>query len=153
MISGREVSIGLVTFFAIMVSAMLRKPRIDVAVDGQELVIEPRGLDVLWTLRRHVRVPLAQVRGVAVAPLAGVPREGLRLPGAALPGVIRAGSYGMRPRRDFWDVRRAEEILWLDLAPEAGAPYRRLILQVEDPRQTATQLRPLVGPTIPVLAV
>lgn len=68
------------------------------------------------------------MRGVAVAPLARVPREGLRLPGTALPGVIRAGSYGLRPERDLWDVRNPEQVLCIELARDA--PYRRLILQV-----------------------
>lgn len=151
MAGARTVPVGSLALLAVMLSGMWRKPRIEIAVDGGDLVVRPRGLDVLWTLHGCLRVPLGQVRGVAVAPLAQVPREGLRLPGSALPGVIRAGSFGLPPRRDFWDVRRANEILWLDLAPEAGAPYRRLILQVDDPRRTAHQLRPLIGPTIPTL--
>jgi hypothetical protein len=127
--------------------AARRGSRIDVALIGSDLVVRLRGVDVLWTFRRRVTVSVDLVRGVAVSSLAAVPTHGLRLPGIAIPGVIRAGSYGTGNDRSFWDVRRGPEILWVELVD--GAPYRRLILEVPDPHELALRLRPHLGAWVP----
>jgi hypothetical protein len=67
----------------------------------------------------------------------------MRLPGTGVPGVIRAGSYGTGERRDFWNVRRGEYCLVIQLEP--GQEYRRLVLEVADPQEVAERLRARVG--------
>jgi hypothetical protein len=134
-----------------IVLAMRLPPNVRVDVAGNALTVVFGGVDVLWTLRRRLTVPVGQVRGVAAAPLALVPREGMRLPGASVPGVIRAGSYGVGTSRDLWDVRRPELVLWIEFEP--GAPYRRLILQVPDADAAAVRLAPILGSFVPASVV
>ena len=126
-----------------LLAATLRPSRIDIRVEGGALAIRIHGHDALLSVCKELRVPLAKVEGVAVAPRRLVPATGMRLPGTGLPGVIRAGSYGTGSHRDFWLVRRAEQVLVFELAP--GAPYRRIVLEVPDPHAEALRLRPLVG--------
>ena len=117
--------------------------RIQLTVDADCLHVQLGFLDSLLCMRRSLRIPLEQIKGVAAAPREQVPATGLRLPGTGLPGVIRAGSYGTGARRDFWDVRRASVVLVVELRP--GAAYRRLVLEVPDAGAEALRLRPLVG--------
>ena len=126
---------------------MVRGPNVALNVFGGQLHIVFGGADVVWVLRRRLIVPVAQVCGVAVAALDRVPREGFRLPGTSVPGVIRAGSYGVAPCRDLWDIRHPDEVLWVEFS--AGAPYRRAILQVLDPHAEALRLRPELGAFTP----
>jgi hypothetical protein len=112
-------------------------------VEGESLVVRITGKDALYSLRRTLRLPLGVVTGVAAAPRKAVPQTGMRLLGTGIPGVIRAGSYGTGSARDFWLVRRAKQVLVIELEP--GAPYRRIVLEVPDASAEAIRLRPLLG--------
>jgi hypothetical protein len=117
--------------------------RIDVAVVNDDLVVRIRGKDRLFALSRGTVIPLSSVAGVAVAPRSSVPAKGLRLPGTGIPGILRAGSYGTGAKRDFWLVRRAKEVLVIELQP--GQPYRRLVLEMPDAHATCLRIRPATG--------
>jgi hypothetical protein len=116
---------------------------IDLAVVDDALRVRISGWDAVWSLCRGMTIPLASIRGIAVAPRAKVPATGLRLPGTGVPGVIRAGSYGTGATRDFWLVRRAGEVLVIELEP--GEPYRRIVLELPDPHEVCLRLRPRTG--------
>lgn len=117
--------------------------RTELSVDGAALRIRIHGRDAFYALSRGMTIPVTSIEGISVAPVRTVPRTGLRLPGTGIPGVIRAGSYGTGSRRDFWLVRRAEEVLVIEL--REGEPYRRIVLEVPDPRAEALRLRPVLG--------
>jgi hypothetical protein len=137
---GPLVAIGII---GALIAAAARPSRIDIDVDDGALRIRIRGHDGILALCRELRVPLAKVEGVSVAPRRLVPATGLRFPGTSIPGVIRAGSYGSGGKRDFWLVRKAQQLLVFELAP--GAAYRRIVLEVPDPHAEALRLRPSVG--------
>jgi hypothetical protein len=134
----------LVAGFVVLLFAGARRPStIWLDVVGRDLVVRITGKDALYALSRGMTIPLDSIQGVAVAPNASVPRTGYRLPGTGIPGVLRAGSYGTGARRDFWLVRRADQLLVVELQP--GEPYRRLVLQVPDPHAECLRLRPTTG--------
>jgi hypothetical protein len=112
--------------------------RVEVTVKDDALVVRPRGYDVLWTFRRRVVVPLADVAMVRAVPRHQAPRVGLRRPGTAVPGVIVAGSYGSGDERTFWDVRRRERVLLISC--RLGSEYKALVLEVPDPDAVAERL-------------
>jgi hypothetical protein len=120
-----------------------RKPRITLELDVDVLRLRHGPWDTLYTMTRRLEIPVAHIAGVAAAPRDQVPATGMRLPGTSLPGVIRAGAYGIRPNRDLWNVRRAKTVLVIQLLP--GAAYRRLVLEVPDPTAEAARLRPALG--------
>ena len=111
--------------------------------DGRQLTVRMRGWDVLYCCRREVVVPLSALADVAVARREDVPAEGFRLPGTALPGVIRAGSYGNGDRRDFWDVRRGTQLLVIETKPGTHE-YRRIVLEVPDAHDEMLRIRPVL---------
>ena len=115
---------------------------VQLEVVGDVLEVDLGWRDGLLALRRRLSVPVRSVRGVAAAPSASVPRTGLRFPGTGAPGV-RIGSFGFGAQRDFWCVRRASQLLVVELEP--GEPYRRLVLEVDDPHGEALRLRPVLG--------
>jgi hypothetical protein len=108
--------------------------RADVRVDGRELVISPRGLGKLWSMRGEIRVPLGAVRDVHPEPNAASIPRGLRLPGTQMPRMFTAGSYRGGPDRSFWLVGDGLHGLVIDLA--SGADYDRIVVEVDDPHQT-----------------
>lgn len=104
--------------------------QLHVTDDG--LIVRFTGRDRVWACRRGVILPMRRVllarpmaRHDAVA---ASPR--MHLPGVSLPGVLRAGSYGVGERRQLWMVRRATLLLAIYLR---GDPYHRVVVEVDDP--------------------
>jgi hypothetical protein len=120
-----------------------RRPRIALAVEDGHLVVRLGRRDAAFAFRRSISIPLTDISQVTTAPRNAVRRGGVRLPGTEIPGVIRAGSFGRKPSREFWDVRRGETVLVIDTI--SRDPYARLVLEVDDPAGTATWLRSASG--------
>jgi hypothetical protein len=117
-----------------------RRTNVSVTVTDRQLVAVMRGADALLCARRVVSVPVSAIRMIDVVRRDELPPSGMRFPGTSLPGFIRAGSFGFREERSFWNVRRADLLLRVELDP-AQADYCRLILEVDNPSAVAAQLR------------
>jgi len=104
-----------------------------VVVQGDELLIHVEGWDRIWSLRSLLTIPLAHVRGATEDPGAFRDRRGVRTLGTELPGVIVAGTFRQNGDRVFWDVRRSERAVVIELDDER---FTRLIIGVNDPRAT-----------------
>lgn len=101
-----------------------------ITVAEGELVIEPRGLDKLWGLRREIRVPLTHVRGATWDPDVAADPKGLRAPGLALPGKY-VGSFHRDGETTFWSVSDPRDNIVVQLA---GEEFDRVVATVADPR-------------------
>jgi hypothetical protein len=64
-------------------------------------------------------------------------RFGLRMPGTRVPGLVRAGSFTSHGRRVFWDVRRREAAVTIQLRDE---DYDEIVVQVADADETARSI-------------
>jgi hypothetical protein len=111
-------------------------------------VVALSGRDRLVALRDRVTVPADAVTTIEARARREVPAEGLRRPGTSVPGLVRAGVYGAGARRDFWVVWRASVVLVVECRVDAdgtaGAGFRRLVLEVDDPAGEAERLRSLL---------
>jgi hypothetical protein len=108
-----------------------------ITIDGDRLRIKLDGWDRLWSLKGGLDIPLAQIERVTVAPTKLRPR-GLRAPGAALPGVIYAGTWRGRGFKEFWNVRRtAANRIQLELN---GHDFARVVLELPDPAALAAKI-------------
>jgi hypothetical protein len=109
------------------------------------LVIRFTGRDRVWACRRGVYLPLGRI--LLARPMSrrdaitGSPR--MHLPGVSIPGVLRAGSYGLGERRQLWMVRRATRLLAVYLR---GDPYHRVVVEVEDPEATSQIINEALPP-------
>ncbi|WP_257160569.1 hypothetical protein [Corynebacterium cystitidis] len=105
--------------------------RNNVEIQGEELIVTPRGLDKLWSLTNEVRVPLSLVRGATHDP--GIVKEpkGLRAPGLNTLGKKVSATYHKDQERHFWNVTGAADVLVIEVDP--SFKYSRLILSVDDP--------------------
>lgn len=104
---------------------------VEIAIAGDTLVLTVRGLDKLWALKSRLEIPLANVSGAHADPV--IARnwwKGLRAPGTHVPGVITAGTFYQAGKRIFWDVKRPENTIVIDLRDDS---YDQLIVEVADP--------------------
>lgn len=100
------------------------------------LVVRFTGRDRVFACRRGVTMPMGRV--LLARPMdrqdlvAASPR--VHLPGVCVPGVLRAGSWGVGERRQLWLVHGGHRLLAIYLR---GEPYHRIVVEVADPDTTS----------------
>lgn len=104
-----------------------------VEIEGDRLVVVIRGLAKLWSLRSRFVIPLAHVQGATIDGGIVRDRKGVRAPGTYIPRIITAGTFHQDGERVFWDVRRGDRAVVIQLRDEK---YARLVVEVDDPRDT-----------------
>ena len=116
-----------------------------ITLTADALVVEPIGLDKLWSLTRRLTISMAHVRGATVDPDAAAEPKGLRHPGLAVPGKW-SGTFTKDGDTCFWNVtgRRAgrRRTIVVQLEHEQ---YQRLYLTVADPRGTVDAINAAIS--------
>lgn len=102
----------------------------------EALVVEPQGLDKIWTLTSKISIPWQHVRGATYDP--GMSREpkGWRGPGLAT-GQKFSGTFHADGGRQFWNVSGSENTVVIELADEH---FERLVLSLTDPVEQTAQI-------------
>lgn len=101
-------------------------------VTEHAVVVRFTGGDRVLAFRHGVTLPLDRV--LLARPMgrddlvAASPR--VHLPGVCLPGVVRAGSWGVGERRQLWMAHGGDRLLAIYLR---GVPYHRVVIEVPDP--------------------
>lgn len=116
---------------------------IEVDPSRQVLRVRFTGLDRLLVKRGSLVTSLRTLAGARAVPAARPPLGGLgvRLPGASIPWIFTTGASWSPGRGwELWCVRRGGEVL--ELTFSAGR-FRRVVLEVADPRATAAALTAL----------
>jgi hypothetical protein len=114
-----------------------------VTITASTLIVEPRGLDKLWSLTSRITIPLEHVRGATVDPGANRESKGLRAPGLGLPNKS-AGTFYRDGERSFWNVSNSDRTIVVELRDER---FARLVLTVADPRQLVDSINTRVTPS------
>jgi hypothetical protein len=106
------------------------------------IVVKLSGFGRLFAVKGRLDIPKSHITSVDVMPRKAVPPTPgtwLRAPGTHIPGLIRYGSYGREPNREFWAVLRQREVIVIGITDWA---YSRLILTTRDPHPDASLLKP-----------
>ena len=116
--------------------------RIDIS--GQSLVVSLHGLDIIWSGRRRLVVPLDHVQGARIDPKLARrgPWLGAGYTDALLDYTVAAGPMLVHGRHEFWDVHHPERAVVIDLEGEA---YQRLVLEVADAEGVAAAVNAAVA--------
>jgi hypothetical protein len=113
---------------------------VEIAINGDRLVLEMEGLDKLWALKSRMEIPLANISGVHSAD-PDVARgwwKSIKIAGTYIPGLIIAGTFERQRKRVFWDVESAEKAIVIDLVDDR---YDELVVEVGDPQAAVTQIQ------------
>lgn len=97
----------------------------------KELIIEPQGLDKMWSLTRSIAVPWGHVRGATHDPGMKHEPKGFRAPGLRS-GQKLSGTFHSDGGRQFWNVSGSENAVVIELK---GERFDRLIVSLENPTE------------------
>ena len=111
-----------------------------VSIQGDAAVFDVQGLHKLWAFKSRLIVPRAHIKNVRADPYVAMGLwKGFRMPGTHLPGILVAGTFFKGGKRFFWDVRKKQNTIVVELDHER---YHQLIIEVEDPAAEIARLRP-----------
>lgn len=113
-----------------------------VTVTEDRVVIEPEGLNKLWSFTRRLSFPLAHVRGATFDPGMRTEPKGWRGPGLRIPGKL-SGTFHADGRRQFWNVSGYDRAIVITLDP--AERYERLVLTVDDPNDVVDGINAALG--------
>ena len=113
---------------------------VSVDIVGQDLNVSITGWDVVWSLRRSLTVPLANVVDARVESVAGKP--GWKIAGTGIPWGFSAGWFRRQGKNEFWVAHQSAEVVAITLRNER---YTRLVLEVADPQAVADRINQAIG--------
>ena len=118
---------------------------IEVTTEPQTVRVRVGGIEGLLALKRNLDIPTHLVTAAEAIDRKDIPRgQGtwLRAPGTYIPGLIRHGSYGHAPHREFWAVFRPKRVLVIAVR---DWEYTRVVLGIADPEVHASAISAAIG--------
>jgi hypothetical protein len=111
---------------------------VEISIESDKAVFAVQGWDKLWALRSRLEIPLAHIRDVHAdtSPKMGW-FQGLRVMGADIPNVFRAGTFYQDSGWVFWDVRHQDKAIVIELRDEH---FQKLVVEVADPSSAVQML-------------
>ncbi|MCQ1949078.1 hypothetical protein NNX28_03930 [Arthrobacter sp. zg-Y859] len=113
-----------------------------VTVTPANLVVEPVGLNKMWSFKRRLRFPLEHVRGATFDPGIRDEPKGWRGPGLGLPGKL-SGTFHSGGKKQFWNISGYDRAVVITLDP--AEQFDRLVITVEDPHQLVDMINNAAG--------
>ncbi|KAA8877260.1 hypothetical protein F3087_45245 [Nocardia colli] len=114
---------------------------VEIEVTGTTVTIQVVGGHQVLALREHITFDLSDITQVVRAEVDLRP-PWVRAPGTFFPGVIAAGTFRGKGRKEFWDTRFDGRAVRIELD---GGPFTRLVVDVDDPDMTLHALRTAVA--------
>jgi hypothetical protein len=102
-----------------------------VSTSDDKLIVEIKGWDQVWALKRRLVISLDHVTGIRTGAQEII--RGIRIPGTYVPGIVAAGTFYDAGEKVFWAVHDSERTIAIDLQ---GEDYSMLVLEVADPDAT-----------------
>ena len=102
-----------------------------ISVEAGVVNFDVEGLDILWSFKSRLSIPLTHIISVKIDPEAARGWwHGLKIIGTNVPGVLTAGTFYEKGGVVFYDVHNPENTIVMELEHER---YKRLIVEVEQP--------------------
>ena len=112
----------------------------DIITSQNTVCIEITGWDKLWAFKGSLKIPKASI-SKAYRFHDSLKPPLWRSPGTEIPGLIIAGTYYGRGRKEFWSTHFKNPIVF-DLN---SGDYTRIVVDVEDPEQVLSEFESSVA--------
>lgn len=112
---------------------------VEIKIEGPMAVFTVKGWHKLWALHSRLEIPLAHICDVHTdaSPKMGW-FQGLKVAGADIPNVFRAGTFYQDGGWVFWDVRHPDKVIVVELQDEH---FKKLVIEVGDPEAETLMLK------------
>jgi hypothetical protein len=111
-----------------------------VILQDNQLIVEPIGIDKVWSFTSKLFVPVSNVMGATVDKGILDANKGLRDAGLGLPNKW-SGVFNKDGEKTFWNANRTDAPIVIQLKNEK---FARLVLTVDNPNKLANDINNLV---------
>lgn len=108
-----------------------------ITLQAHQLVVEPQGLDKIWSLRKHLVVPYQHILGATVNREISRASRGWRVLGTSIPGYYYAGTFKNQGMLNFYNIKAGRTVIVIKLQHEK---YHSLVLEVKNPQALVAQI-------------
>jgi len=116
---------------------------VEITIEPDKVIFEVQGFDKVWSLRSQLSIPLSHIQSVYADPEPAMGWfNGLKVAGAAIPNIFRAGTFYQEGEFVFWDVHEPANTIVIELEHER---YKKLIIEVADPLEEVKKIRRAIG--------
>lgn len=116
---------------------------VEISATHDTLALDVQGWHKLWAMKSRLDIPLENLKAVYADPQPAMGWfQGIKLVGADIPHIFRAGTFWQEGNKVFWDVRHPEKTIVLELEDEG---FAKLIVEVEDPEASAQEIQRLIA--------
>lgn len=105
-----------------------------VKIEGDNLVFEIHGLDVILAIRHTISIPLKHVVSASTDIVKWQPFQQLRVAGTSLPGVIKDGMFLSSDGLLFFEMHDPNKCITVSLNNEK---FKKIIFEVDDKEHAA----------------
>ena len=109
----------------------------NIVIDKDAMRIELSILEKILTFHKSFKVPLSQITEVSNDLLTPTWKE-IRVPGTAIPGVTKAGTYYTSRGKEFWMLKKNDNPIRIELN---NNKLKRVILGISDPEKQASIIK------------
>lgn len=100
-----------------------------IKIEGNNLVFEISGIDIILAIKRTMTIPLDHVVSVSTEKVPWAVFRQLKLAGANVPGVVKDGRYLTADGLMFFEMHHQDKCITVTLNHEL---YKKIIFEVED---------------------
>ncbi len=113
-----------------------------VKIEGENLVLEIHGIDVILAIKRTISIPLSHVVSVSTDKVKWQPFQQLRVAGTSLPGVIKDGMFLSTYGLLFFEMHNPDKCITISLNHEK---FKKIIFEVPDKENAAKLIRDAIS--------
>lgn len=100
-----------------------------IKIEGNNLVFEISGIDIILAIKRSITIPLDHVVSISTEKVPWAIFQQLKLGGANVPGVVKDGRYLTGDGLMFFEMHHPDKCITVTLNHEL---YKKIIFEVED---------------------
>ena len=113
-----------------------------IKIDGDNLVFEISGIDIVLAIRRTITIALEHVVSVSTDKVPWAIFQQLKLIGSNLPGIVKDGTYLTQDGIAFFEMHHQDKCITVTLNHEL---YKKIIFEVEDKDAAAKMINDAIG--------
>ena len=105
-----------------------------IKIDGNNLVFEINGIDVILAIKRTITIPLDHIVSASTEKIPWAIFQQLKMVGTNVPGIIKDGTYLTGDGLMFFEMHHPDKCITVTLNHEI---YKKIVFEVEDKDATA----------------
>ncbi|MGI0102553.1 MAG: hypothetical protein ACREA7_08170 [Nitrosotalea sp.] len=108
-----------------------------VKIEGDDLVFEIHGVDMILAVKKTITIPLSHVVSVSTEKVPWAVFEQMKVIGTGIPGIIKDGTYLAHEGLVFSEMHHQDKCITVSLNHES---YKKIIFEVDDKDATTKMI-------------